>query len=117
MADQNPTGRGDAVALKIPADHLAFLRRTFESARAGVREELRDFPKRLNTQRLQREEAAYTRLLEALEQRATVPDRDALDILSDLAGIIDQTNEYRRVVSEHDALHGLLAQLVEGRAR
>lgn len=117
MADENPTGRGDAVALTIPADHVAFLRRTFESARDGVQEELREFPQRLDSGRLQREGEAYGRLLTALKRRAMVPDRDALDILSHLAGIIDGDNEYRRVVAEHDALHGLLAQLMEGVSR
>lgn len=117
MADENPTGNGATVALNLPADHVAFLRRTFESACAGVSEELRDYPKRLNSRRLQREEAAYERLLAASELRAMAPDQDALDVLSDLAGIIDRANEYRRVVSEHDALHDLLAQLVEGQAR
>lgn len=40
-----------------------------------------------------------------------VPDQDMLGVLGDLTGIIDQANEYRRVVTEHEALHGLLAQL------
>ena len=36
MADENPTGRGSAVALKLPADHVRFLRGLFKDARAGV---------------------------------------------------------------------------------
>lgn len=44
MADENPTGRGNAVALKIPADQVRFLRGIFESAQAGVREELDNYP-------------------------------------------------------------------------
>jgi hypothetical protein len=31
-----------------------------------------------------------------------------------LAAIIDKGNEYARVVSEHEALHGLLDQLTGG---
>jgi hypothetical protein len=111
MADQNPTGSGAAVALELPADHVDFLRGTFEKARAGVNDELEEFPNQLDPERLQREEAAYTRLLAALDELVIVPDRDALDVLGDLAGVIDQGNEYSRVVTEHEALHGFLAQL------
>jgi hypothetical protein len=111
MAIQNPTGSGAAVALKIPADHIGFLRSTFEKARAGVKDELEEFPDQLDPERLQREEAAYGRLLAALDELVIVPDRDVLDVLGDLAGIIDQGNEYRRIVTEHEALHGLLALL------
>lgn len=46
-----------------------------------------------------------------------VPDREVRDLLSDLAGIIDTGNEYSRVVAEHQALHGLLAQLGGGEDR
>ncbi len=111
MADQNPTGSGAAVALALPADEIRFLRSTFEKARAGVKDELEEFPDQLDPERLQREEAVYTRLLAALDELVIVPDQEALDVLGDLTGIIDQANEYRRVLTEHDALHGLLVQL------
>jgi hypothetical protein len=111
MADQNPTGSGAAVTLNIPADHVRFLRSTFEKARAGVKDELEEFPDQLDPERLQREEAVYTRLLAALDELVIVPDQDVLDVLGDLARVIDEGNEYRRVVTEHEALHGLLAQL------
>jgi hypothetical protein len=109
MADENPTGRGNAVALKIPADQARFLRATFESAQAGVREELDNYPDGLGEPtHLRREDAAYGRLLMALDELVIVPDADVRDVLGDLAGIIDRSNEYRRVVCEHEALHGLL---------
>jgi hypothetical protein len=111
MADQNPTGSGAAVALELPADDVRFLRSTFEKARAGVKDELEEFPSQLDPERLRREEAVYARLLAALDELVIVPDQDALDVLGDLAQVIDQGNEYRRVASEHEALHGLLAQL------
>jgi hypothetical protein len=117
MADENPTGSGAAVALELPADHVRFLRSTFEKARAGVKDELEEFPDQLDPKRLEREEAVYGRLLVALDQQVIVPDRDVRDLLSDLAGIVDQANEYSRVVEEHDALHGLLAQLGRGEGR
>jgi len=118
MADENPTGRGIAVALKIPADQARFLRATFESAQAGVREELREWPDDLkDPAHLRREDAAYGRLLAALDELVIVPDADVRDVLGDLAGIIDRSNEYRRVVCEHEALHGLLDQIKGGECR
>src|SRR5215475_11851952 len=117
MADQNPTGSGAAVVLNLPADHVRFLRSTFEKARAGVKDELEEFPDQLDPKRLEREEAAYARLLAALDELVIVPDRDVRDLVLDLAGIVDQANEYGRIVEEHDALHSLLAQLGGGESR
>jgi hypothetical protein len=117
MADQNPTGSGAAVALELPADHVRFLRGVFEKARAGIGDELEEFPDQLDPKRLEREHIAYGRLLTALDELVIVPDREVRDLFSDLAGIIDTANEYSRVVAEHEALHGLLAQLEGGRRR
>lgn len=118
MAGENPTGRGAAVALKIPADQIRFLRSTFRSAQAGICDELRDYPKQLKEpSSLRREEAAYRRLLRALDEVAIVPDPDVCGVVGDLAQIIDSGNEYRRVVTEHEALHGLLDQLGGGVSR
>jgi hypothetical protein len=110
MADQNPTGRGAAVALDLPVDHVRFLRGVFEKARDGISDELEEFPDRLDPKRLHREHAAYGRLLTALDELVIVPDHDVRDVVGDLAGVIDRGNEYKRVVSEHEALHGLLDQ-------
>ena len=66
---------------------------------------------------LRREDAAYGRLLAALDELVIVPDPDVRDVLGDLAGIIDRSNEYRRVVCEHEALHYLLGQLGGGESR
>ena len=115
MANENPTGPGSAVALKLPADHLRFLRDTFQSARAGVRDELRDYPDDLkDPDNLRREDASYGRLLAALDALVIVPDQDVRDLVGDLAHILDRGNEYSRVVAEHKALHGLHAQLGGG---
>jgi hypothetical protein len=113
MANDNPKGRGAAVALQFPADHVRFLRNTFEMAHGGVRDELRDFPERLDANRLRREEAAYGRLLIALDELVIVPDADVRVVVGDLAQVIDSGNEYERVVFEHEALQGLLTQLRE----
>ena len=112
MADSNPTGRGSSVALSVPANHAHFLRRVFEAARDGIRADLAEFPDQLrDPKRLRREEAVYDRLLTALDTGAIVPDRDARDVLGDLARTIDAGNEYERVVCEHAALWGVLDQL------
>lgn len=116
MANENPTGRGTAVALKLPADHVRFLRETFGDALDGVKDELESArPK--DPERLRREEAAYGRLLAALGELVIVPDQDVRDLVGDLAHIIDRGNEYSRVVAEHEALHGLHAQLGGGEGR
>jgi hypothetical protein len=118
MADENPTGRGSAVALNIPADQVGFLGGLFKSARAGVRQELNEYPDQLKEPaRLRRENAAYGRLLVALDELVIVPDDDLRAVLGDLAKIIDGGNEYSRVVTEHEALHSLLDQIRGGENR
>jgi hypothetical protein len=118
MANTNPTGRGAAVALTIPADQVRFLRGVFEKARAGVREELREHPGSPSRARtLRREDAAYGRLLAALGELVIVPDRDVREVVTSLAQVIDGSNEYERVIAEHEALHGLLEQLGGGESR
>jgi hypothetical protein len=77
MADENPTGHGAAVALQIPADQVRFLRGLFRSARAGIRQELREYPKQLKEPaRLHREDIAYGRLLTALDELVIIPGAD-----------------------------------------
>jgi hypothetical protein len=112
MVDENPMGRGAAVALDLPADQVRFLRGTFESAQEGVRDELREHPGQLeDPARLRREDAAYGRLLTALDECVIVPDADVRAVARDLAQVIDRGNEHSRVVFEHGALHGLLIAL------
>lgn len=117
MADENPTGRGASIALDLPVEHVRFLRGVFEKARDGVGDELEEFPDQLDPKRLHREHAAYGRLLTALDELVIVPDHDVREVVGDLAEVIDQGNEHKRVVSEHEALHGLLAQLGEREGR
>lgn len=117
MADENPTGRGAAVALKLPADHVRFLRDTFGDARAGVRDELENSKRLKDPDRLCHEEVVYGRLLAALDELVIVPDHDVREVVASLAQIIDSSNEYERVVAEHEALHGLLDQIEGGEGR
>lgn len=112
MATQDPTGRGYAVVLKIPADQVRFLRTTFRIAREGVKDELETYPERLSApDRLRREQDAYGRLLMALDELVIVPDNDVRRVVEDLSRIIDAGNEYERVVSEHEALNYLRERL------
>lgn len=118
MADENPTGRGSTVALSIPTDQARFLRSIFRSAQAGIRDELREYPKQVKEpSRLRREEAAYGRLLAALDELEIVPDDGMRAVVGDLAQVIDSGNEHSRVVTEHEALHDLLGQLKGGERR
>jgi hypothetical protein len=115
MSCAKPTEDGHAVVLATPAVHCKFLRDLFEIARNGIREELAQYPKQLKEpRRLHREEAVYDMLLAALDNGSIVADRDVRDVVRDLAEIYDRENEYERVVSEHEALHGLLDQISVG---
>lgn len=116
MANTDPTGGGSTIALTIRSVDREFLRRVFTMARDGIRDELTKHPGPLATAaRMRREEATYGALLQALSTGSIVPDRDARDVVRDLANVIDQSNEHPRVVAEHQALHGLLGQLSKGR--
>lgn len=118
MANENPTGSGSAVALTIPADHVAFLRGVFRMARDGIRDELENYPERLREPaRLHREEAVHDALLAALVGRSIVVSDDTRQVLFELAQTIDRENEYARVVAEHAALLGLYEQIGEGASR
>lgn len=112
MADTNPTGGGAAVALNLPADQVRFLRSVFAMARGGIRDELTEHSGRLREPaRLRREEAAYGRLLAALDELVIVPDDEVRGVVGDLTQTIDKSNEYERVVCEHEALASLTRQL------
>jgi hypothetical protein len=112
MAKENPTGRGAVVALEMPADQVRFLRSVFAMARDGIRDELTDHVDQLREPtHLRREEGAYGRLLTALDELVIVPDDDIRVVAGDLAQTIDQSNEYERVVAEHEALMSLIGQL------
>jgi hypothetical protein len=117
MADPNPMGRGAAVALQFPAGHVRFLRETFRDALDGVEDELANARQVKDPERLRREEAAYGRLLAALDELVIVPDEEVRTLLGRVAQIIDGSNEYERVAAEHEALHGLLNQIDGGAER
>ncbi|HEX9966590.1 MAG TPA: hypothetical protein VGB06_01460 [Solirubrobacterales bacterium] len=116
MARTNPRDDGNPVVLTIPPDDSRFMRGVITMARDGIRDELTEYPQDLREPaRLHREEAAYEKLLTALDASAIVPDGEVLRILTDLAETIDRANEYERVVAEHAALLGLRDQIRLGR--
>jgi hypothetical protein len=116
MANENPTGGEKSVALTIPSRDRRFLRGVFTMARDGIRDELAEYPGELREPvRLDREEAAYEKLLAALSSLSIVPDADVRRVLTDLAETIDRANEYERVVAEHAALLGMQEQIGLGR--
>jgi len=118
MANENPMGSGDAVALQIPAEDREFLGRLFEMARDGISDELSDYPKDLSEPtHLRREKAVYEALLVAIEEGTVVPDHHMRQVVRDLAELNDRENEYARVVAEHAALRGLSEHLGGGEGR
>ncbi len=118
MASDNPTGGGRAVALKIPAGNLPFLRTVITDARDGLREDLDRFGDQLREPRehLETELADYGRLLIALETKKVRADCRLYSSLLTLADSIDRQNEYPRARFEHKAIRGLLAQIEAGMA-
>lgn len=112
MAGNDPTKDTAPVSLDVCGRGRKFLQELFEMARDGVREELRAHGQRVSSPGLLRRElAAYERLLDGLDRRQLEPHPDLVAILNELAEVVDESNEYRRVVAEHEALHGLIDSL------
>jgi hypothetical protein len=118
MANENPTGGGAAVALRLPPPPSAFLQQALAGIQAGLVGDLAEFPDGLRDPDRTRQEAdACGRLLAAFESGAIVPDRNVVAVLTDAAWANDEGNEYERVVFEHRAFCGLLAQVELGWVR
>ncbi len=112
MAEIDPMRDRMPVQLDIPRRDRKFLKEVLTMAREGVREELREHGGRLREpRRLRREVVAYERLLRAVEEQRVIPDPELCGVLDELAGIVDESNEYARVVAEHKAMRGLLSSL------
>jgi hypothetical protein len=112
MAERDPMADQMPVLLELPRRDRKFLEEVLTMARDGVRDELCEHGERLREpRRLRREAAAYERLLEAVEAQRVHPDPELRAVLDELAGIVDEGNEYARVVAEHRAMRGLLASL------
>jgi hypothetical protein len=113
MAENDPMKDKTPVRLDLPRSDRKFLEEVLRMARDGVRDELREHGARLREpRRLRREEAAYERLLAAIEeQRAFLPDPELCIVLTELAEVVDASNEFSRAAAEHKAIRGLLASL------
>ena len=112
MAENDLTSDRAAVQLDIPRRDRKFLKEVLTMAREGVREELCEHGERLREpRRLRREEAAYERLLRAVDEQRLIPDPELCGVLNELAQIVDESNEYARAVAEHKAMRGLHASL------
>ncbi len=112
MAVANPTADAHAVALTVPPADERFLRRLFEMALGGVRDELDHYPAGMPAPtHLHREEQIYERLLAALGGEPLAPDGATRQLLRELTEMNDRENEHARAVAEHDALLALRGQL------
>jgi hypothetical protein len=112
MADQNPTGDGQAVPLDLPAPQVALLRLTLTSCLVGVKGDLARAGETPNSEKAREEAGAFRRLLRGLQRgEVTLPDEPARAAVAILAAEADRENNYAGVVAEHNALHGLLGVL------
>jgi hypothetical protein len=112
MGERDPMRDQMPVQLEVSGQDRKFLKEVLSMARDGVREELCEHGERLREpRRLRREASAYERLLEAVEEQRVLPDPELYAVLDELAGIVDEGNEYARVVAEHKAMRSLLAAL------
>jgi hypothetical protein len=114
MANENPTDDGRTAVLQIPSSDVPFLRFLFTTARDGIRDDMAQFTSKVREPaRRLREKTAYGQMVDVLDGRPVRLDRDLLDAVFRVAESIDRENEYRRVVAEHTALHGVLDQIKE----
>lgn len=116
MAENDPTKCREPIRLAVHRRDRKFLKEVLAMARDGVRDDLSEHGDRLRRPSCQqRELAAYERLLAAVEGESLVPDPDLRTVLADLARTVDSSNEYPRVIAEHEAMCGLLAALDQTR--
>jgi hypothetical protein len=112
MAESDPMKDEVPVRIVVARRDRKFLEEILTMARDGIREELGEGEGELREpRRLRREEAAYARLLTAIEEQQVVADPELCVVLAELAKVVDESNEYSRVVAEHRAMRGLLASL------
>jgi hypothetical protein len=111
MVSQNPTGDRPSVAIDLPDSQLAKLREIFSFCLGGVEEDLKAPGRLSELEKARRDADAYQHLLAALDGGRLVPEPDVARAVREVAASVDLNNEYERVLAEHDALHGLLAQI------
>lgn len=110
------TPQGPPIALTIPTEHVEMLRGWFTACIEGRREDAESEPgAEANANRLTEAEA-FEQLLAALNTYSIIPTPQVCDALANLARSVDRENAYATVVREHEAVHGLLAQ-IEGEGK
>jgi hypothetical protein len=118
MSNPDPTGRGYAVALSIPADHVVFLRQTFDACLDGLYGDLAMAGAELrDPARTWSEARAFERLRAGLDAGEIAPDDDVIRVVVTLAKQADVSSDFEQVVLEHRAFCGLLSRLTVGGER
>lgn len=115
MADSDPMGGGEAVVLALTDRQRQYLRRAIADCKAGREDDLRDHPDDPNAGRWRTDAAAYSRLIDGIDQGEIVADAEVRRLAAELAEASDHEEEYERVVFEHDALASLREQIGAGR--
>lgn len=115
MADSDPTGGGEAVALTLSDTQRRYLRAALSDCKAGREDDLRTHPDDPNAARWRTDAAAYERLIAGLDEGKVVPDAEVRRLARELAEASDHEEEYDRVVFERDALAALREQIGAGR--
>jgi hypothetical protein len=108
------TGGERVVPLDLPAEQVPILRARLTNWLEGAREDLKT-PERLESpDDADREAQAYERLLVGLTTgQIVLPDEAARKVLMAAAASYDEGSDYAEIAANHDALHDLLARLVE----
>lgn len=101
-----------AIVITVAPGDRELLRSVLVAAGEGVRDELDRFEAEVgDPERLRREALAYGRLLDALDGVPIARDAETREAAVSLARVVDESNEYERVVAEHAAFERLLDQL------
>jgi hypothetical protein len=115
MADSDPTGGGDPIALALSDRQRRYLRGALSDCKAGREDDLQTHPDHPNAGRWRTDAAAYGRLIAGLDEGEIVPDAEVRRLARELAEASDHEEEYERVVFEHDALAALREQIGAGK--
>ena len=114
MANSDPTGGGEAVALTLSDRQRSYLRGALSDCQAGREDDLRTHPDDPSADRWRTDSAAYGRLIAGLDVGEIVPDAEVRRLARELAEASDHEEEYERVVFEHDALAALRERIGAG---
>lgn len=115
MANNDPTGGGEAVALSVPPAYAEYLRRELSGFIACLECDLDRFPDHPRAGCWRSYIDAYGRLLDGLAAGEIIPDAEVRSLIREWADGSDREGEYERVAFEHAALLSLGEQIGAGR--